>query len=129
MVIEFQKRGLPHAHILIILDEDSKPRNSDDYDRIVSAELPDKTLYPAAYETVTKCMLHGPCGKLNPKSPCMVDGVCTKLYPKPFIESTRENIDGYPEYRRRENGISHPVTIYNKKFIPLILKNLEYFLP
>ena len=27
-VIEFQKRGLPHAHILIILEEESKPRNT-----------------------------------------------------------------------------------------------------
>ena len=32
MVIEFQKRRLPH--ILVILDELSKPRNSDDFDQI-----------------------------------------------------------------------------------------------
>ena len=42
-VIEFQKRGLPHAHILIILDQKDKPRNTSDYDDIVSAELPDKS--------------------------------------------------------------------------------------
>jgi len=34
-VVEFQKRGLPHAHILLILDEQSKPRNTEDFDRIV----------------------------------------------------------------------------------------------
>ena len=85
MVIEFQKRGLPHAHILIILEEDSKPRNSDDFDRIVCAELPDKIIHPAAYETVTRSMLHGPCGKLNPNAPCMDNGVCSKSYPKTFI--------------------------------------------
>jgi hypothetical protein len=39
-VIEFQKRGLPHAHIVLIVDDDDKPRNPDDYDRFVSAEIP-----------------------------------------------------------------------------------------
>ena len=42
MVIEFQKCGLPHAHIIVILDEHSKPRNSDDFDQILCAEIPDK---------------------------------------------------------------------------------------
>ena len=109
MVIEFQKRGLPHAHILIILDSESKPRNSEDFDRLVSAELPDKNLHPAAYETVTKCVIHGPCGIINPKSPCMIDGHCSKDYPKEFIENTEKNEDGYPEYRRRDNGVNHPI--------------------
>ena len=31
-VLEFQKRGLPHAHMLIILDEDNKLYNPEDYD-------------------------------------------------------------------------------------------------
>ena len=31
--IEFQKRGLPHLHLLIILDHDSKPKTVHDYDR------------------------------------------------------------------------------------------------
>ncbi|GBM65838.1 hypothetical protein AVEN_12893-1 [Araneus ventricosus] len=40
-VIEFQKRGLPHAHILLTLDTYSKIRTKDDTDKYVSAELPD----------------------------------------------------------------------------------------
>ncbi|XP_049293325.1 uncharacterized protein LOC125769003 isoform X1 [Anopheles funestus] len=35
-VIEFQKRGLPHAHILMILAEADKPQTPDSYDRFVS---------------------------------------------------------------------------------------------
>ena len=31
-VLEFQKRGLPHANMLIILDEDNKLYNPEDYD-------------------------------------------------------------------------------------------------
>ena len=59
--------------------------------------------------------MHGAWGKINPSSPCMVDGICSKNFPKPFNEYTKENSDGYPEYRRRDNKITHPVKIYNNK--------------
>ncbi|OMO89802.1 DNA helicase PIF1, ATP-dependent [Corchorus capsularis] len=39
-VIEFQKRGLPHAHMLVVVDEDSKLNTPDEYDRVVRAEIP-----------------------------------------------------------------------------------------
>ena len=39
-VIEFQKRGLPHAHILIILAEDDRVLTPDMVDSVVVAELP-----------------------------------------------------------------------------------------
>ncbi|GBN39899.1 hypothetical protein AVEN_27395-1 [Araneus ventricosus] len=57
-VIEFQKRGLPHAHILITLDSESKIRTKDDIDNFVSAELPCTDL--RLFQIVTKCMVHGP---------------------------------------------------------------------
>ena len=100
-VIEFQKRGLPHAHILLILDERDKPRTPEDFDAFVSAEIPDPITCPLAYETVTRCMIHGPCGAENPNAPCMDAGKCTKGYPKAFQQETTRNNDGYPNYRRR----------------------------
>jgi hypothetical protein len=39
--VEFQKRGLPHAHILLILHADDALHDADDWDKAVSAELPD----------------------------------------------------------------------------------------
>lgn len=45
-VIEFQKRGLPHCHILIILNYNSKPLSPDDYDKFVSVEIPDASKLP-----------------------------------------------------------------------------------
>ncbi|XP_060855280.1 uncharacterized protein LOC132932954 [Metopolophium dirhodum] len=42
--IEFQKRGLPHAHILIILAEDCKFRTAEDVDGVVCAFLPDPAI-------------------------------------------------------------------------------------
>jgi hypothetical protein len=87
-VIEFQKRGLPHAHILICLAEQDKVKTVEIVDLLVNAELPDMNKHKKVYETVTTCLLHGPCGPAYPKAPCMVDGVCSKNYPKDFQEET-----------------------------------------
>lgn len=40
-VIEWQKRGLPHVHLLIWLRDDCKIRTNDDIDTVVSAQIPD----------------------------------------------------------------------------------------
>ncbi|GBM46501.1 hypothetical protein AVEN_66190-1 [Araneus ventricosus] len=100
-VIEFQKRGLPHAHILLTLDSERKTRTKDDIDKFVSAELPDPCTDLRLFQIVTKCMVHGPCGTINRNSPCMRDGQCCKSFPKQFKDDTEENVNGYPIYRRR----------------------------
>ncbi|GBM64684.1 hypothetical protein AVEN_175186-2 [Araneus ventricosus] len=98
-VIEFQKRGLPHAHNLLTLDTYSTIRTKDDIDKHVSVELPDPIADPTLFQIITRCMIHGPCGTLNTNSPCMREGVCTKQYSKEFREKTEENINGYPMYQ------------------------------
>jgi len=97
-VIEFQKRGLPHAHILLILDEVSKLRTVEDFDSMVSAEIPDSIRHPEVYETVTLCMVHGPCGLDFLNAQCMEQGKCKKRYPHSFSEETCCDVDGYPKY-------------------------------
>ncbi|KAJ8950908.1 hypothetical protein NQ318_008346 [Aromia moschata] len=72
------KRGLPHIHILIILIDADRIRDAQQIDRIVSAEIPSPTQEPDLYDLVSRHMIHGPCGALNPHAPCMVDGKCTK---------------------------------------------------
>lgn len=84
---EFQKRGLPHEHILIILKAQFKPRNTDDYDKFVSSELPDPVTQPLLFAAVQKHMVHGPCSALNQNARCMKDGVCTKNYPKSYVNT------------------------------------------
>jgi hypothetical protein len=101
-VIEFQKRGLPHAHILLILDEASKLRTAEDYNSMVLAEIPDPIRHPEAYDTVTSCMVHGPCGLDFLNAQCMEQGKCKKRYPRSFSEETRCDVDKYPEYWRRQ---------------------------
>ena len=60
-VVEFQKRGLPHAHILLILAASDKPRGPEDFDAVVCAEIPNPDTHPQLYATVTSSMMHGPC--------------------------------------------------------------------
>ena len=103
-VIEFQKRGLPHCHLLLILAEDSKVRDADDIDTLISAEIPDKETQPELYSIIKSSMVHGPCGTLNKNSPCMIDGECSKDYPKDFQSITSLAVNGYPIYKREDNG-------------------------
>ncbi|XP_066933722.1 uncharacterized protein [Clytia hemisphaerica] len=103
-VIEFQKRGLPHAHILIHFAAEFKLRNADDIDRLICAQLPDPETEPELYEIIKSNMIHGPCGVLNDRSPCMIDGSCSKGFPKFFNDETVMNVDGYPSYHRPDNG-------------------------
>ncbi|XP_066910494.1 uncharacterized protein [Clytia hemisphaerica] len=103
-VIEFQKRGLPHAHILIHFAAEFKLRNADDIDRLICAQLPDPETEPELYEIIKSNMIHGPCGALNDRSPCMIDGSCSKGFPKSFNDETVMNVDGYPSYHRPDNG-------------------------
>ena len=82
----------------------ANPRTVEDYDRIVCAEIPDREQFSELYKTVTALMMHGPYGFSNPNSLCMVDGKCSKQFPKEFVEKTFPATDGYPHYRRRDDG-------------------------
>jgi hypothetical protein len=53
-VIEFQKRGLPHCHMLIMLDQRDKPITIEDIDKITSAELPDTDKFPEVFYNIFK---------------------------------------------------------------------------
>lgn len=90
--------------MLLFLYPDSKHPHPEDINKYVCAEIPDPISSPQLYEVVQEFMLHGPCGAANPRSPCMIDGLCSKFYPKEFVAYTRLNEDGYPMYRRRDNG-------------------------
>ena len=113
--IEYQKRSLPHAHILLFLSPDDRARYHipSTIDRAIRAELPDAELDPdgSLKAIISKHMVHGPCGEAFRHSPCMTKAVkgssatiCSKNYPKPFSPATIVTEDGYPQYRRRDNG-------------------------
>ncbi|XP_019438873.1 PREDICTED: uncharacterized protein LOC109344563 [Lupinus angustifolius] len=137
--IEFQKRGLPHAHILLFLHPSSNYPSAEDIDKIITAEIPNPAEDQQLYDLVKSHMVHGPCGRANTKSPCMKDGKCTKYYPKQFQSNTIVDQEGYPIYRRRGNGQTidkNGVTLNNRHVVPynrkLFLKyqahiNIEWY--
>ncbi|XP_050222183.1 uncharacterized protein LOC126672278 [Mercurialis annua] len=102
-VIEFQKRGLSHAHMLIILKPGHKITSPDQFDKFVSAEIPDK-YEKELHSLVAKHMMHGPCGEENKSSPCMIEGKCRFKYPRTYSSKTSQGKDGYPVYKRTNNG-------------------------
>lgn len=81
-VIEFQKRGLPHTHMLIWLHPKNRPKTIKQIDELISAEIPDMNADPIGYNLVKTHMIHGPCGALCMNSPCMVKGKCIRHFPK-----------------------------------------------
>uniref|UniRef100_UPI00358E3D22 uncharacterized protein n=1 Tax=Myxine glutinosa TaxID=7769 RepID=UPI00358E3D22 len=103
-VVEYQKRGLLHAHILLMLCQEDKICTAEDIDRIVSAQIPNSNESPEIHSLVKSHMIHGPCGNLNRHSICVKDGVCSKGFPKAYAAETLASIDGYALYKRPPNG-------------------------
>ena len=127
-VIEFQKRGLPHAHILIILANQDRAVTPDVIDSLVSAELPPDPERAETPEGRVACerlekivldnMVHGPCGTANQRNVCMENGRCTKSFPKPFHNQTTLDPDSLCAlYRRRSPEDGGRVVIKNGKTI------------
>jgi hypothetical protein len=87
--IEFQKRGLPHAHIVLAFDEGSEIQGIDDIDELVCCEIPSPEEDLTLHDLVKTTMIHGPCGKDLTKSSCLKkDGKCSKFFPKDFQNVT-----------------------------------------
>jgi len=94
--IEFQKTWPSPLHCLIVLHPDDKIHDANQVDNIVSAQLPDQTLNPLLYETITTCMLHGPCGADKPNALAWsTEGAATLSQGFNEPHNIREN--GYPK--------------------------------
>ena len=99
--IEWQARGLPHAHILIILE--SPIITPQQIDAVVSAEIPDPDAHAELFCLVTEKMLHDPCDH-NAEAGCRKDqkgGLCKRHFPKDTSARTAILPNKFPKYRRR----------------------------
>ncbi|XP_076035731.1 uncharacterized protein LOC143021850 [Oratosquilla oratoria] len=105
--IEWQKRGLPHVHILLWMEHRV---DAELVGRIISAEIPDKEKEPRLFETVITCMIYGPCKGFDESQSCCqgksVNGMdlCGKGFPKPCRDNFLFGNNGYPLYKRRAVG-------------------------
>lgn len=101
MVVEFQKRGLPHSHLLFIVSGSCKPKTAEDVDCLVTATIPDPVNEKKLHSLVTSHMLHGPCRK---GMSCFEDGRCKLSFPKPFCEESALSDESFPAYKRPNDG-------------------------
>uniref|UniRef100_A0A0R0EW12 ATP-dependent DNA helicase n=1 Tax=Glycine max TaxID=3847 RepID=A0A0R0EW12_SOYBN len=130
VALEFQKRGLPHVHLLLFLHANNKYPSPNDIGHIISAEIPSQEDDPELYKLVQNHMVHGPCGILRPTSPCMKEGKCSQFYPKKFQPITLIDGDGYPVYCRRNIGqtiTKNWIIIDNRCIVPYNLKLLKKY--
>ncbi|XP_058750081.1 uncharacterized protein LOC131623071 [Vicia villosa] len=129
--VEFQTRGLPHAHILLFMHPQSKYPTLEDINNIISAEIPSKEDDVELYNLVKRHMIHGPCCLANMLSLCMKNTKCSKFFPIKWQPRTIVDQDGYPVYRSRDTGTT--VTIKNvvidNRFVvphnPYLLKKFQ----
>jgi hypothetical protein len=118
--VEWQARGLPHIHMLLILAQ--RVLAVDRIDSIVCAEFPDPMSYPDHHDAVQQFMLHTPCD-VRPHLGCRKDrqdGSCARKYPKSLVHSSRIRHDGFPEYRRRGRftGLDNDRVISDEWVVP-----------
>jgi hypothetical protein len=118
--IEFQKHGLPHAHIVVWLRKEG-PWDAAMIDTFISAQLPDPTIDPVGFDAVSSFMVHGPCGLGVAHSPSMTNGSCSKFYPKQFYEHTSILENGFSQYAQPNNGVvvnENGIDVDNKFIVP-----------
>lgn len=112
-VIEFQFRGLPHIHLLLILANECRARTAADVDEVVCAELPAKGGGTPLEERqkdllrgiVLQHMVHNDCRQNPSRCRCCsetADGRCRFHFPKSYQDTTffDEN-ELWPKCRRR----------------------------
>ena len=108
-VVEYQKRGLPHLHLLLWVSKEHKPKSAAIFDMAVSCQLPDPETQEELYNLVSEQMMHTKCDTV-PSARCKVPGPdgnarCKQHYPKNFREDTLATETGMYSYGMRpENG-------------------------
>jgi len=116
--IKYQKRYLPHLHLLVFLRTEYPFLTAANIHGFISAELPptDVAVSQKLIGIIEITMVHTHGVTQAEKALCMqgLDPMsvqtCQKGYPPTFQEETIINKDGYPTYRRRNTGQSLTIT-------------------
>ncbi|CEF61710.1 Hypothetical protein SRAE_0000082000, partial [Strongyloides ratti] len=132
--VEVQKRGLPHAHILLRIKNFEKSTST--IDKIICAELPDPKNDKVLYGIVVKNMLHQNCEKMKENSACwnLSKNKCSKNFPKKFVKETYiDKVNGKVHYKRKDNRSENIILLDKRKidnsyvvpYNPILLKYFD----
>ncbi|KAJ6003691.1 hypothetical protein N7522_006383 [Penicillium canescens] len=98
-VTEFQKRGLPHAHLVVKLQHELPLSQLDGF---ICAELPDPDEDPALHAAIGRFHMHSQNHLDRSTSRCNRDGRCIYEYPQSINNQTYMDDLGRVHYRRRK---------------------------
>jgi hypothetical protein len=119
--IEFQKRGLPHVHLLVRYSRECI--TSADIDAVVSAELPTD---PDDRALVESFMIHRHGTAQNPSAYCQRNGQsCRFNFPQPLSSSTIISSSGRITYRRRSDADVW-VVAHNIQLLRVLMCHLNF---
>ena len=107
--VEYQKRGLPHVHLIVFLHPVSRLSTASAVDSVISTEFPDPDTHPHLFDLVKRFMVHGPCGSEHSLSCNDGSSRCTKGFPKPFQNETQLTTESYVKMHRRDTGRTHDI--------------------
>ena len=110
--IKFQKRGLPHMHLLSLFPCHI-PSTAADIDSLIWASWPDPKCKPVLFDMVKHCMVYGLCGRMFLHAPCMRNGKCSKGFPKPFQSVTVMWTEGYLIYARPHDSRAYDIRTFH----------------
>ncbi|XP_076953595.1 uncharacterized protein LOC143627716 [Bidens hawaiensis] len=74
--------------------------------------------------------MHGPCAHYKKPCSCVIDKKCSKNFPKNFQDETSVDTDGFPLYRRRDNGAfvqKSDIKLDNRSVVPYNIKLLKRY--
>jgi hypothetical protein len=121
-VIEYQHRGLPHAHIVVQLEGMTHMSRMEEVsewiDATISACIPERSAETELFQLLNKFMMHKCSNDVNG---CLdKDGKCTKHFDM-NAPNDRTTFDsrGFPEYKRTQNSL------YVVTYVPQILKDWD----
>ena len=101
--VEFQKRGLPHVHMLVWLEDEALTKTGIGIEQVSRAWIPNPSIDQYGFDLVSTHMMHE-CKEGR----CLKNGKCKDHYPMAFRdEITVPNPKpggGYPIYRRPTKG-------------------------
>ena len=89
-VIEFQKRGLPHSHIILCLN---RPPTLVELPDFISAQLPPES--DLELRNLVQTLMHHNCSPQH----CIRNGVCKKRFSGKLIDHAYIDQFGYTHYQ------------------------------
>jgi hypothetical protein len=128
--VEFQKRGLPHAHIIFRVSTNTAQPTTEFIDSFITTEIPDPAIDPLGYALIAEHMVQRPCGSYNQISPCLKKGQCSKHYPKKIQNETVVDTNGFAVYKRSNNNrfvMKSNIKLDNRWIVPYNLTLLKKY--